>query len=140
ARRRGRAGARRGGLGGRPSERDRAQAEGLRRGRDLDRRGWSDRREGPGGGPPGRAPPGAGRPPRVPRGGVGARLGSPEAQARGHAAHRAVDPRTTWKRPPDMLFPTVDFAVFFVVVFTLSWLTRPYKRLWRWVILAASCV
>src|SRR3954454_11311173 len=39
-----------------------------------------------------------------------------------------------------MLFPTVDFAVFFVVVFTLSWLTRPYRRLWRWVILASSCV
>ena len=35
-----------------------------------------------------------------------------------------------------MLFPTVDFAVFFVVVFTVSWLTRPYKRVWRWVILA----
>jgi alginate O-acetyltransferase complex protein AlgI len=39
-----------------------------------------------------------------------------------------------------MLFPTVDFAVFFVVVFTLSWLTRPYKKVWRWFILAASCV
>jgi alginate O-acetyltransferase complex protein AlgI len=39
-----------------------------------------------------------------------------------------------------MLFPTVDFAVFFVVVFTLSWLTRPYKKVWRWFVLAASCV
>jgi D-alanyl-lipoteichoic acid acyltransferase DltB (MBOAT superfamily) len=39
-----------------------------------------------------------------------------------------------------MLFPTVDFAVFFVVVFTVSWLTRPYKQLWRAVILLASCV
>jgi len=39
-----------------------------------------------------------------------------------------------------MLFPTVDFAVFFLVVFTGSWLLRPHKIAWRWFILAASCV
>lgn len=39
-----------------------------------------------------------------------------------------------------MLFPTIDFAVFFVVVFTLSWMLRPNPKLWRWFILGASCV
>ncbi|MBU3700452.1 MAG: MBOAT family protein [Acidimicrobiia bacterium] len=39
-----------------------------------------------------------------------------------------------------MLFPTVDFAVFFVVVFTFSWLLRPYRQVWKAFILAASCV
>ncbi|MBU6328557.1 MAG: MBOAT family protein [Acidobacteria bacterium] len=39
-----------------------------------------------------------------------------------------------------MLFPTIDFAVFFVVVFTGSWILRPHRRAWRWFILAASCV
>src|SRR5215471_21416189 len=39
-----------------------------------------------------------------------------------------------------MLFPTVDFAVFFVIVFTGSWMLRPYKRTWRWFLLLASCV
>lgn len=37
------------------------------------------------------------------------------------------------------MFPTIDFAVFFVVVFTGSWLLRPYARAWRWFILVASC-
>ena len=39
-----------------------------------------------------------------------------------------------------MLFPTVDFAVFFLVVFTGSWLLRPHKIAWRWFILASSFV
>ena len=39
-----------------------------------------------------------------------------------------------------MLFPTIDFAIFFVVVFTASWLLRPHPRLWKWMILAASFV
>src|SRR4051794_29202957 len=39
-----------------------------------------------------------------------------------------------------MLFPTVDFAVFFVLVFTGSWLLRPYGRAWRWFLLGASAV
>jgi D-alanyl-lipoteichoic acid acyltransferase DltB (MBOAT superfamily) len=38
-----------------------------------------------------------------------------------------------------MLFPTIDFAVFFVVVFTLSWILRPFPKPWRWFILVASC-
>ena len=39
-----------------------------------------------------------------------------------------------------MLFPTIDFAVFFVVVFTASWVLRPWPRPWKWMILAASYV
>jgi len=39
-----------------------------------------------------------------------------------------------------MLFPTIDFAVFFMVVFTGSWILRPYAKAWRWFILAASLV
>ncbi len=39
-----------------------------------------------------------------------------------------------------MLFPTIDFAVFFVVVFTISWILRPHRQVWKWFILAASCV
>ena len=37
-----------------------------------------------------------------------------------------------------MLFPTIDFAIFFLVVFTGNWLLRPYRLTWRWFILAAS--
>jgi len=39
-----------------------------------------------------------------------------------------------------MLFPTVTFAVFFLVVYVANWLTMPRPRLWRWTILAASLV
>jgi D-alanyl-lipoteichoic acid acyltransferase DltB (MBOAT superfamily) len=39
-----------------------------------------------------------------------------------------------------VLFPTVDFAVFFIVVFTGSWMLRPYRIVWRWFILLSSCV
>lgn len=39
-----------------------------------------------------------------------------------------------------MLFPTIDFAVFFMVVFTGSWILRPHAKAWRWFILAASLV
>jgi alginate O-acetyltransferase complex protein AlgI len=37
-----------------------------------------------------------------------------------------------------MLFPTIDFAVFFAVVFTGNWLLNPYPRLWKLWIIAAS--
>ena len=37
-----------------------------------------------------------------------------------------------------MLFPTIDFAIFFLVVFTGNWLLRPYRLAWRWFILASS--
>ncbi len=37
-----------------------------------------------------------------------------------------------------MLFPTVQFGVFFVVVFTLNWLLRPYFTVWRLVMILAS--
>jgi D-alanyl-lipoteichoic acid acyltransferase DltB (MBOAT superfamily) len=39
-----------------------------------------------------------------------------------------------------MLFPTVTFAVFFLVVYVANWLTMPRPRLWRWTLLAASLV
>ena len=39
-----------------------------------------------------------------------------------------------------MLFPTVAFAVFFVVAFTTSWLLRPTYRAWLWVMTALSLV
>ena len=37
-----------------------------------------------------------------------------------------------------MLFPTITFAVFFLVVYTASWLLMPRLRLWKWFIIAAS--
>jgi alginate O-acetyltransferase complex protein AlgI len=39
-----------------------------------------------------------------------------------------------------MLFPTVDFAVFFVVVLAASWLLRPHGRAWRLFLVGASAV
>jgi len=39
-----------------------------------------------------------------------------------------------------VLFPTVAFAIFFVVAFTVSWLLRPTYRLWLWVMTAISLV
>ena len=39
-----------------------------------------------------------------------------------------------------MLFPTVTFAVFFVIAFTVSWLLRPTYRVWLWVMTALSFV
>jgi alginate O-acetyltransferase complex protein AlgI len=39
-----------------------------------------------------------------------------------------------------MLFPTTDFALFFVVVFTLSWLLNPYRGAWKAFMLLASYV
>ncbi len=37
-----------------------------------------------------------------------------------------------------MLFPTLDFAIFFLVVFTANWLLMPNQTVWRWSMLAAS--
>ena len=39
-----------------------------------------------------------------------------------------------------MLFPTIDFAIFFAVVFTVSWLLNPYPRLWKLAMVIASYV
>jgi alginate O-acetyltransferase complex protein AlgI len=39
-----------------------------------------------------------------------------------------------------LLFPTVTFAVFFVIAFTVSWLLRPTYRVWLWVMTALSFV
>src|SRR5579872_968141 len=37
-----------------------------------------------------------------------------------------------------MLFPTIDFAIFFAVAFTANWLLNPYPRAWRLAMIAAS--
>ena len=37
-----------------------------------------------------------------------------------------------------MLFPTVDFAIFFVAVFAVAWAIRPYHLYWRVFLVAAS--
>ncbi len=37
-----------------------------------------------------------------------------------------------------MLFPTITFATFFVVVFLANWLLMPFPKRWRWFMLAAS--
>jgi alginate O-acetyltransferase complex protein AlgI len=39
-----------------------------------------------------------------------------------------------------MLFPTLDFAVFFAVVLTLTWLVPPFSTRWKLLVLAASYV
>ena len=39
-----------------------------------------------------------------------------------------------------MLFPTIDFAIFFAVVFTANWLLNPYPGLWKLAMIAASYV
>ena len=39
-----------------------------------------------------------------------------------------------------MLFPTVEFAAFFVVVLTASWLLMPRRTAWKWFVLVASYV
>ena len=39
-----------------------------------------------------------------------------------------------------MLFPTATFAIFFLIVLPLSWLTMPYPHRWRPFIIAASYV
>ena len=37
-----------------------------------------------------------------------------------------------------MLFPTIDFAIFFAAAFAANWLLNPYPKLWRLAMLAAS--
>src|SRR5579863_3151115 len=39
-----------------------------------------------------------------------------------------------------MLFPTIDFAIFFAVAFTANWLLNPYPRLWKLSMICASYV
>src|SRR5262245_54514489 len=39
-----------------------------------------------------------------------------------------------------MLFPTTDFAIFFAIVFALSWLLNRNRTTWKWFMLAASYV
>ena len=47
---------------------------------------------------------------------------------------------STLKEVSALLFPTIDFAIFFGVVFCGNWLLRPHKRSWKLFILAASYV
>ncbi len=39
-----------------------------------------------------------------------------------------------------MLFPTIDFAIFFGIVFVVNWLSAPHPRVWKPLILVASYV
>ena len=39
-----------------------------------------------------------------------------------------------------MLFPTITFAVFFLLVYVANWLLMPRLRLWKWFIIAVSYV
>jgi len=39
-----------------------------------------------------------------------------------------------------VLFPTIDFAIFFAVVFGAHWLLNAHRRAWKWFMLAASYV
>src|SRR5919202_6730523 len=39
-----------------------------------------------------------------------------------------------------MLFPTIDFAIFFGVVFLGHWLLNPFPKLWKTFMVAASYV
>jgi D-alanyl-lipoteichoic acid acyltransferase DltB (MBOAT superfamily) len=39
-----------------------------------------------------------------------------------------------------MLFPTITFAIFFLVVYVANWLLMPRLRLWKWMIVAAGGV
>ncbi len=39
-----------------------------------------------------------------------------------------------------MLFPTTDFAIFFAIVFALSWLLNRRRTAWKWLMLGASYV
>ena len=39
-----------------------------------------------------------------------------------------------------MLFPTIDFAIFFGIVFVGNWLLAPFPRRWKLFILVASYV
>lgn len=39
-----------------------------------------------------------------------------------------------------VLFPTITFAIFFLMVYVASWLLMPRLRAWKWMILAASYV
>ena len=39
-----------------------------------------------------------------------------------------------------MLFPTIDFAIFFAVAFTVNWLLNPYPRWWKLSMIALSYV
>ena len=55
----------------------------------------------------------------------------------GNAALPDPRPRPVYPRRP-VLFPTVAFALFFVVAFTLNWLLRPTYRVWQVVMIALS--
>ena len=39
-----------------------------------------------------------------------------------------------------MLFPTIDFAIFFAVAFTVNWLLNPYAGWWKLAMIGLSYV
>src|ERR1700728_2015616 len=39
-----------------------------------------------------------------------------------------------------MLFPTIDFALFFAVAFTVNWVLNPYAGWWKLAMIACSYV
>ena len=39
-----------------------------------------------------------------------------------------------------MLFPTIDFAIFFAIAFTVNWLLNPYAGRWKLSMLGLSYV
>ena len=39
-----------------------------------------------------------------------------------------------------MLFPTIDFAIFFAVAFTVNWLLNPYAGWWKLSMIGLSYV
>jgi alginate O-acetyltransferase complex protein AlgI len=49
-----------------------------------------------------------------------------------------VGPTTATPRPNPMLFPTIDFALFFSVVFVAHWFLNPFPMRWKLFMIAAS--
>ena len=49
-------------------------------------------------------------------------------------------PPTRLASPPEVVFPSFEFALFFPVVLALSWALMPHPRAWKPVVLAASYV
>ncbi len=39
-----------------------------------------------------------------------------------------------------MIFPTIDYAIFFAIVFVLNWLLAPFRTWWKLFILVASYI
>jgi alginate O-acetyltransferase complex protein AlgI len=51
-----------------------------------------------------------------------------------------LPPQRTLRFEPEMLFPTVEFAIFFPIVLALSWALMPHQHIWKVFIIVASYV